>query len=987
MTASIPTPITFLQNPSGMALFAAVFHEHADAVALTCICDGMVVDANPAWLSLTGYSRDEAVGSTTVKLGIWGAASTRQDLLAPMVAGAASLQAESTLHAKGGGRRAVRIDGTRLVLDGEPHMLGYLRDITGRRDSAQVLQEKLDFIQQLTQRVPVMLFQFRLRADRSAHFPYATESTRQVFGIAPQELMEDGAKAFAAVHPDDGQRMWDAVKVSARDLTPWRHEFRVVHVKDTVLWMFGDALPQRQADGSVLWHGAFTDITERKREHEELLKTREMMAQKAQALRIALDNMSQGIVTLDADSNITLFNRNFLEFLDFPLSLMQSGKVSGSDLASYQLERGDFGADNELVEPHARGYIAAGVVRNTPDRYIRKSHSGRTLEIKTLELPAGGVVRTYADVTHFVEAQAALHESETRFRSLTALSSDWYWEQDDNFRFVRVDGSAFDRNEVSRADYIGRTRWDGGDHGVSQALWAEHQKVLASHQTFRNFEMQLQGVSGMMSWTSISGLPIFDEEGVFRGYRGIGRDITEHKRNEDENQRLAFYDTLTGLPNRRLLLDRLSQALVTTSRNHQQAALLFIDLDNFKDLNDTLGHDLGDKLLEKVANRLVTCVRQGDTVARFGGDEFVVMLEALNYDVGSAINQVKVVGEKILAAMNRPFDLSGKEHYSTPSIGIAVFSGHQQSMDEVLKRADLAMYQAKAAGRNTLRFFDPALQAALADRVALEADLCYGLEHGQLMLFYQPIVDEKGTVTGVEALSRWQHPQRGMVAPANFIPMAEETGLILPLGRWVLQTACRQLVAWSSDPMTQDVSIAVNVSAREFRQPEFANQVIETLRKTGASPKRLQLELTESLLLSDVQDAIRKMEQLKALGVRFSLDDFGTGYSSLSYLKRLPLDQLKIDQSFVRDVLTDPNDAAIARTVVALAHSLGLSVVAEGVETEGQRDFLLASGCKSFQGYLFGPPVPVHELDLLGRSPGFVVTEFLIDAREQVGPG
>ena len=987
MTASIPTPITFLQNPSGMALFAAVFHEHADAVALTCICDGMVVDANPAWLSLTGYSRDEAVGSTTVKLGIWGAASTRQDLLAPMVAGAASLQAESTLHAKGGGRRAVRIDGTRLVLDGEPHMLGYLRDITGRRDSAQVLQEKLDFIQQLTQRVPVMLFQFRLRADRSAHFPYATESTRQVFGIAPQELMEDGAKAFAAVHPDDGQRMWDAVKVSARDLTPWRHEFRVVHVKDTVLWMFGDALPQRQADGSVLWHGAFTDITERKREHEELLKTREMMAQKAQALRIALDNMSQGIVTLDADSNITLFNRNFLEFLDFPLSLMQSGKVSGSDLASYQLERGDFGADNELVEPHARGYIAAGVVRNTPDRYIRKSHSGRTLEIKTLELPAGGVVRTYADVTHFVEAQAALHESETRFRSLTALSSDWYWEQDDNFRFVRVDGSAFDRNEVSRADYIGRTRWDGGDHGVSQALWAEHQKVLASHQTFRNFEMQLQGVSGMMSWTSISGLPIFDEEGVFRGYRGIGRDITEHKRNEDENQRLAFYDTLTGLPNRRLLLDRLSQALVTTSRNHQQAALLFIDLDNFKDLNDTLGHDLGDKLLEKVANRLVTCVRQGDTVARFGGDEFVVMLEALNYDVGSAINQVKVVGEKILAAMNRPFDLSGKEHYSTPSIGIAVFSGHQQSMDEVLKRADLAMYQAKAAGRNTLRFFDPALQAALADRVALEADLRYGLEHGQLMLFYQPIVDEKGTVTGVEALSRWQHPQRGMVAPANFIPMAEETGLILPLGRWVLQTACRQLVAWSSDPMTQDVSIAVNVSAREFRQPEFANQVIETLRKTGASPKRLQLELTESLLLSDVQDAIRKMEQLKALGVRFSLDDFGTGYSSLSYLKRLPLDQLKIDQSFVRDVLTDPNDAAIARTVVALAHSLGLSVVAEGVETEGQRDFLLASGCKAFQGYLFGPPVPVHELDLLGRSPGFVVTEFLIDAREQVSPG
>ncbi len=978
MTVSIPNPSSLLPNQPGVALFSAVFYQHLEAVALTRISDGLLVDVNPAWLALTGYSRDETVGTTTVKLGIWGSSTTRHELLAPMVDGAASLQVEATLHAKGGGRRAVRIDGTRLMLDGEALMLGYLRDITGRRDSAQVLQEKLDFIQQLTQRVPVMLFQFRLRADRSAHFPYATQAARDVFGVSPQELMEDAAKAFAAVHPDDGQGMWDTVSASARDLTPWRHEFRVVHVKDAVLWMYGDALPQRQADGSVLWHGAFTDITERKREHEELLKTREQMAQKAQALRIALDNMSQGIMTLDADSNITLFNRNFLEFLDFPLSLLQGGKVSGSDLARYQMDRGDFGAHNELVEPGARDYIAAGVVRDTPDRYIRTSSSGRTLEIKTRELPAGGVVRTYADVTHFVEAQAALHESEMRFRSLTALSSDWYWEQDEELRFVRVDGSAFDSGEVAKTAYIGRTRWEGGDHGVSQALWAEHQRVLASQQTFRNFEMQLPGVTGMMSWTSISGMPIFDAQEVFRGYRGIGRDITEHKRNEDENQRLAFYDTLTGLPNRRLLLDRLSQALVTTARNHQQAALLFIDLDNFKDLNDTLGHDLGDKLLEKVANRLVACVRQGDTVARFGGDEFVVMVEELNPDVGSAINQVKVVGEKILAALNRPFDLSGKERYSTPSIGIAVFSGQQQSMDEVLKRADLAMYQAKAAGRNTLRFFDPALQAAVADRVALEADLRYGLEHGQLVLFYQPIVDEKGTVTGVEALARWVHPQRGMVAPANFIPMAEKTGLILPLGRWVLQTACSQLVAWGGDPATQEVSIAVNVSAREFRQPEFATQVIETLRKTGASPKRLQLELTESLLLSDVQDAIRKMEQLKAMGVRFSLDDFGTGYSSLSYLKRLPLDHLKIDQSFVRDVLTDPNDAAIARTVVALAQSLGLSVVAEGVETEGQRDFLLASGCKSFQGYLFGHPVPAHELDLLGRSPGFVVTEFLI---------
>jgi diguanylate cyclase (GGDEF)-like protein/PAS domain S-box-containing protein len=979
MTApSTPTNSTILQSQSWMALFSAVFQQHSDAVALSRVRDGLLLEVNEAWLALTGYSRVETIGKTTVELGIWGTPDVRHQAMASIAAGESAQQMEFTLHAKGGARRAVRVDGTRLVLNGEPHMLGYLRDITGRRDSAQVLQEKLDFIQQLTSRAPVMLFQFRRRSDGSGHFPYATQYTHHVFGVAPEALMADGAKAFDAVHIDDRQGMLDSINVSVHELTPWRYEFRVIHVTDAVLWMFGDAVPQRQADGSVLWHGTFTDVTERKREHDELLKTRELMAQKAQALRIALDNMSQGIVTLDADSNITLFNRNFLEFLDFPPSLLHADQVSGRDLARYQIARGDFGAGMERVESHARGYVAMDGVRETPDTYMRKSHSGRTLEIKTRELPGGGVVRTYADVTHFVEAQAALHESEVRFRSLTALSSDWYWEQDENFMFVRVDGSAFDSNEVSTAAYLGRTRWDGGDHGVSPDLWAAHKRMLRDHQTFRNFEMQRPGTSGAVAWTSISGMPIFDGLGAFRGYRGIGRDITENRRNDDENQRLAFYDTLTGLPNRRLLLDRLSKAMATSARNHLQAALLFIDLDNFKDLNDTMGHDVGDKLLEHVARRLVASVRQGDTVARFGGDEFVVMLENLNPEATSATAQVQVVGEKILADLNQPFQLFGKGHFSTPSIGIALFSGHQQSTDELLKRADLAMYQAKAAGRNTLRFFDPALQAAVAERVALEIDLRHGLEHGELVLYYQPIVDRTGRVTGLEALVRWLHPKRGMVMPSVFIPMAEETGLILPLGKWVLHTACSQLLAWGKAAHTQGLSIAVNVSAREFRQPEFASQIIETLHRTGANPSRLKLELTESLLLSDVQDAIRKMEQLKAIGVRFSLDDFGTGYSSLSYLKRLPLDQLKIDQSFVRDVLTDPNDAAIARTVVALAQSLGLAVVAEGVETAGQRDFLLANGCQAFQGYLFGRPVPVQELELEGLAAGFADSQFVI---------
>jgi len=337
--------------------------------------------------------------------------------------------------------------------------------------------------------------------------------------------------------------------------------------------------------------------------------------------------------------------------------------------------------------------------------------------------------------------------------------------------------------------------------------------------------------------------------------------------------------------------------------------------------------------------------------------------------MAAATAQVEHVGKKIMAQLNQVYLLGTLEHHSTPSMGVTLFEDHHQTLDELLKQADLAMYESKSAGRNTLRFFDPAMQALVAQRTALELDLRHGLERDELVLFYQPVVDEHARVVGVEALVRWQHPQRGLVPPVEFIPMAEQTGLILPLGQWVLEVACAQLVRWSAQALTEGLTMAVNVSARQFRHPEFVLQVLDLLRKTGANPQRLKLELTESLLLTDTQDAILKMTELRDVGVRFSLDDFGTGYSSLSYLKLLPLQQLKIDQSFVRDVLTDPNDAAIARTVLALGKSLGFNVVAEGVETAGQRAFLLENGCTLFQGYLFGKPVPIEQLQLGDLSP------------------
>jgi diguanylate cyclase (GGDEF)-like protein/PAS domain S-box-containing protein len=464
-------------------------------------------------------------------------------------------------------------------------------------------------------------------------------------------------------------------------------------------------------------------------------------------------------------------------------------------------------------------------------------------------------------------------------------------------------------------------------------------------------------------WLTITG--VTDGDGALTHYVATLTDISARKAAEEQIETLAFYDPLTHLPNRRLLLDRLHQALASSARSERTGALLFIDLDNFKMLNDTLGHDKGDLLLQQVARRLGRCTREGDSIARLGGDEFLLVLGDLSENAGDAAIQAEIIGEKILVALNLPYDLAGHEYHSTASIGATLFEGHVRSVDELMKHADLAMYEAKKTGRNRLRFFNPAMQSSITTRAALERDLREGLQQGQFLLHYQPQVDSTGRVTGTEALVRWRHPQRGLVSPAVFIPLAEETGLILPMGLWVLEMACKQLVAWSARPELAHLGVAVNVSVVQFHRPDFVEQVLDVLDRSGANPHRLKLELTESLLLDNVEEIIAKMLVLKTRGIGFSLDDFGTGYSSLSYLKRLPLDQLKIDQSFVRDLLTDPNDVAIARTIVALARSLGLAVIAEGVETAAQRDCLALQGCHAYQGYLFGRPLAVTDFEQL----------------------
>lgn len=439
----------------------------------------------------------------------------------------------------------------------------------------------------------------------------------------------------------------------------------------------------------------------------------------------------------------------------------------------------------------------------------------------------------------------------------------------------------------------------------------------------------------------------------------VYQDVTRLRQASAEIEQLAFFDPLTGLPNRRMLTDRLQQALVATFRSGRHGALLFMDLDRFKTLNDTLGHDVGDLLLQQVAQRIKSCVREADTVARLGGDEFVIMLLDLSADAADAARQTQQVGDNLLRAINEPYTLKGQHYNSSCSLGAAMFGHTQQNAAELLKQADIAMYQVKNTGRNALCFFDPTMLAIIEARASLENDLRRSLQDDQFELFYQLQVTDNGTPIGAEALVRWHHPAQGVVLPTEFVSMAEETNLIVPLGRWVLEQACKQLAAWQATPHTSALQLSVNVSSRQFRQDDFVEHVRATLHASGARPELLKLELTESLVLDDVDDTIQKMHALRALGLRFSMDDFGTGHSSLTYLTRLPLDQLKIDQSFVHNIGLQASDSMIIQTIIGMGNNLGLEVLAEGVETEAQRAFLSTHGCHLCQGYLFGQPQPV----------------------------
>ena len=557
------------------------------------------------------------------------------------------------------------------------------------------------------------------------------------------------------------------------------------------------------------------------------------------------------------------------------------------------------------------------------------------------------------------QVEEALRISEVAFETNDAIMIT-----DAEANIVRVNQAFLDTTGYSQEEVIGKNprMMSSGMH--DRAFYSEMWRQLLRNGYWTG-EIFDKRKNGDIYPKRIKITAVKNKQQKVTHYVAIFNDISEQIKSQEELHNLAFYDFLTKLPNRHLFLDRFSAALASASRLNKSGAILLIDLDRFKILNDTLGHDYGDFLLIEVAIRLKACVREIDTVSRLGSDEFAILVEDISDNSNDASLKAGLIAEKTRESLARPYYFNGHQLLSTSSIGVCLYNGNEKSIAELVQHAELAMYQAKSAGRNSIRFFDPVMQHKVTSHAAIENDLRHAIAKQQLHLYYQMQVDANHRPLGAEALLRWIHPERGMVLPGLFVPVAEESTLILDIGNWVLNTACRQLSLWAESKQTRDLTLAVNVSAKQFAVPDFADLVANVLKTHKVNPARLKLELTESVLLEDMAATVQKMHALKSLGITLAIDDFGIGYSSLSYLKQLPLDQLKIDQGFVRGITKDGSDAMLVQTIIDLATNFRLNVIAEGVETQAQLTFLKHYECMAFQGFLYGMALPVKEFEQL----------------------
>ncbi|WP_428624045.1 PAS-domain containing protein [Sedimenticola sp.] len=693
---------------------------------------------------------------------------------------------------------------------------------------------------------------------------------------------------------------------------------------------------------------SYTDITDRK--HAE-----EAIQNKNALLQTLVDNMPGGVTVFGPDLHMILYNQEVLRLLDFSFEVAER-HPHFSEVIRINAERGEYGDVD--VEEKVNEMLALAQ-QPQHHRMERIRPDGTAVEIRGAPIPGGGFVTIYTDITERKEKEQTLTQRNQTLRTLIDNIPGGVTLFDGQFRLIAYN-EQFRRlldfpddllKETPTLKQLFRFNIERGEYGECADVEAKLQELMAIAEQRLPHVFERNRPNGTV--LEVRGMPLPDG-----GFVTIYSDITEHKQAAEAIEKLAHEDALTGLANRYTLEARLDQSLADMQRHHKQLALIFIDMDNFKAINDSLGHAVGDEFLIEIAHRLRHCVRSNDIVSRPGGDEFVIAIMDLDESTTAAI-----LASEILRALSQPLQLGVHQVVPAASLGISIFPDDGDDRITLMKNADIAMYSAKAAGRNRFRFFDAKMTQSAEERLKMEGALRQALENEELILHYQPQVCAKdGHIVGFEALVRWQKSDGELVPPMQFIPLAEDTGLIVPLGQWVLRSACQTLARWRENDSMQDLSISVNLSARQLKDEKFIDQVDEILSKTGLPPRLLELEITETIAMENPVATVETLLELKALGVELSIDDFGTGYSSLAYLKLLPIDRLKLDRAFVMDIETDPNDAAICTATIGLAHNLGLQVTAEGVESKAQSDYLSALDCDFMQGYYFSPPLTKEEV-------------------------
>jgi len=913
---------------------------HSRIVGIVKLKDRKFIWTNSTFAEMLGYTKDEMIGqSTRITYPSDEAYSAFDQTAYPVLHRCEIFRTEIQYQHKNGTLRWFEINGS-LISPGSEESIWAFVDITERKQAEELLRKLSTAVEQSPASVVITNLEGNIEYVNPRFVETTGYSSDEIIGKNPR-ILQSGQT------PNEVYRdLWDKLTHGF----VWNGELINKRKNGELYWEETHISPVKNPSGLITHYVAVKiDVTERKK----------VDAERNRLLKI-IEEAPDFIAMSDMDAHITYLNPAGARMVGFPENVDWS-----------LLEIKDFHPEwaiRRVMEEAIPDVLVHGSWQGESALQHRNGRVTPVLQALLLHRDQSGnpeyLSTIMRDITEIKRAESDLRIAATAFEAQEGMSIT-----DEKGIIIRVNRAFTNITGYTADEAIGKTNklMKSGRHDANfyTAMWESINKTGLWEGEIWNRRKNGEVYPEHLTITAVKNV-----DGVVTNYVSTLTDITLTKAAEDEIKHLAFYDPLTRLPNRRLLLDRLRQALASTARSGCAGALLFIDLDNFKTLNDTLGHDIGDLLLEQVAKRLESCVREGDTVARLGGDEFVIMLEDLSKSSIEAAEQTELVGHKILSMLNQPYQLASHEYNNTPSIGATLFSDNSLSVDDLMRQADIAMYQSKKAGRNTIRFFDPQMQETIDTRATLERELRNALENQQFQLYYQLQVDgihEEGTPQpiGAEVLIRWNHPMRGLVSPAEFIPLAEETGLILPIGQWVLDTACAQIKTWEQHIPTQGFVLAVNVSAKQFRQVDFVDQVKALVKHHDINPGLLKLELTESLLLDNIDATIVTMSALKDIGIQFSLDDFGTGYSSLQYLKRLPLDQVKIDQSFVRDIVFDANDRAIVKTIIGMARSLNLNYIAEGVETEEQSQLLFDMGCSHYQGYLYGKPMPIEQFDAI----------------------